>query len=31
VLGRIIGGAEDSLCDLGQRRHALTAARTGTH
>src|SRR5580704_8468335 len=31
VLGRIIGGAEDPLCDLGQRRHALSAARTGTH
>src|SRR5258705_429619 len=31
MLGRIIGGAEDPLCDLGQRRHALTAARTGAH
>src|ERR1700719_5269965 len=31
MLGRIIGGTEDPLCYLGQRRHALTAARTGTH
>ena len=31
VLGRIIGGAEDPLCDLGQRRHALTAARSGAY
>src|SRR5229473_2244203 len=29
VLGRIIGRAEDPLCDLGQRRHSLTTARTG--
>ena len=31
MLGRIVGGSEDSLCDLGQRRHSLTAARTGAH
>jgi hypothetical protein len=31
MLGRIIGGAEDPLCYLGQRRHSLAAARTGAH
>ena len=31
MLGRIIGGAEDPLCYLGQRLHSLTAARTGAH
>src|SRR4029077_6299480 len=31
MLGRIIGGAEDPLCYLGQRFHSLTAARTGAH
>ncbi len=31
MLGRIIGGAEDPLCYLGQRLHSLTTARTGAH
>ncbi len=31
MLGRIIGGAEDPLCYLGQRLHSLAAARTRAH
>src|ERR1700674_5352848 len=31
MLGRIIGGTEDPLCYLGQRRHSLAAARARTH
>src|SRR5260370_8211527 len=29
MLGRIIGGAEEPPCSLGQRLHSLTTARTG--
>src|SRR4029077_10039890 len=29
MLGRIIGGAKEPPCSLGQRLHSLTAARTG--
>src|ERR1700676_1151534 len=31
MLGRIIDGAEDPLCDLGHRLHGVTAARTRAH
>ena len=31
MLRRIIGTAEDPLCDLGQQLHSLTTARTGAH
>src|SRR6185295_5418186 len=29
MLGRIVGGAKEPPCSLGQRLHSLTAARTG--
>src|SRR5216683_1478204 len=31
IIGRIVGGAEEPPRSLGQRLHALTAARTGAH
>jgi hypothetical protein len=31
MLGRVVGGAEDPLCDPSQRIHSLPSARTGAH